>query len=131
MNKSIKNLIVLSSFLVLAFAAVPAFASAYVAFNTDPLDCITVSAANYTTYEGVGNPCWPSSTVHAAPGDVINIKVYYHNTGNASANNTTVKVSNPGPGQATSFNFTGSVSATGATTASGNAQVILSQSATL
>lgn len=95
-------------------------------FNTDPQDddlgYRTVGVSNYTQNPGSATS-W-SSSVTAAPGDVVSVTVYYHNTGSQTASNTTIRMNVPG-GSSTNFNVTGSVGASNASSASGSATISL------
>src|SRR4051812_37147985 len=121
----------LAIFIVAVFSfAAPTHASAAVSWNNSALgpDCPTVGVANYTKGTGFGNPCWATS-VAADPGDVINVRVYYHNTGNSSAPNTTITLGAP-LGSSSGKTFTASVSGGGAN-ASGSGTVTLSSAETI
>jgi hypothetical protein len=59
-----------------------------VTWNTTSNDCKGLSIINATTLEGYENPCWPSSSVSVNAGEVIAIRIYYHNTGTVTATNT-------------------------------------------
>ena len=65
---------------------------AAVSFNNVGNDCRTVAIANFTTNQGFTNPCWPNSTVSGSAGDVLNVRIYYHNTGTSSAVDTRIKL---------------------------------------
>ena len=131
MKKYIKHALV-AAFAVVALSAGGAHASAatapYVAWNTASNDCPTVSVANDTTQENAANVCW-GPTVSAVPGDIINVRIYYHNTGNANAGNTIVKLNMP-TGTASTFSFTGFVSG-GSAQALGSGNINLSTPETL
>jgi hypothetical protein len=64
--------------------------AASVYWNTLGNDCKTVSIANHETREGFGDPCWPGTTISANSGQSVNVRIYYHNTGTATATNTRV-----------------------------------------
>lgn len=95
-------------------------------FNTDPQDddlgYRTVGVSNYTQNPGSATS-W-SSSVTAAPGDIVSVTVYYHNTGTETANNTVIRMNVPG-NSSTNFNVTGSVGASNASGASGSATISL------
>ena len=135
MYKSMKNYIkhaLVAAFAVVTLALGGAHAYAatapYVAWNNASNDCPTVSVANDTTQENAGNICW-GSTVSAQPGDTINVRIYYHNTGNANAGNTIVKLNMP-TGTQSAFSFTGYVSG-GSAQALGSGNINLSSAETL
>lgn len=60
----------------------------FVTWNEAPNDCKSLSIINATTNQGYKNPCWPLSVVKARIGEVINVRIYYHNTGIITATNT-------------------------------------------
>ena len=52
-------------------------------------DCKNVlSIASYTTQYGIETPCWPLTTLSANEGEIINVKIYFHNTGKYEMTNT-------------------------------------------
>ncbi len=107
MKNFMKKIIVGIFSLAVLFAAQNAFASTW---NGASNDCRSISIANATTNEGYAYPCWPSSSVSADAGDTLNIRIYYHNTGTATANNTIVTLSAPIGGSAsTSKSFSGNI----------------------
>lgn len=61
-----------------------------VTWNQASNDCKGISIINATTSQGYQNPCWPLSTVSADGGEVINVRIYYHNTGTDTATNTRI-----------------------------------------
>ena len=131
MKQYIKSML-LVAFALTALAGFGMRASAatapYVAWNTDVKDCPTISVANASTLENSGNTCW-GPTVNAQPGDTINVRIYYHNTGTAAAGNTIVKLNMP-TGTRSSFSFTGAVTG-GLAQALGSGNINLSSPATL
>ena len=121
---------------VLAVAMLASFAGSanaqtapYVSWNKYTNDCATVMIGNATTQNGVGSSCWPTS-ISAQPGDTINVRVYYHNTGTAAAGNAVVTLNPVSTGASTSFAFTGIVSGGQAQT-SGQAYLNLPTAETL
>lgn len=84
-----------------------------VSFNDHPSDCETVMIANHTTQEGVTNPCWATSISQVDGGETVNVRIYYHNTGWATASDVRIKLNQPS-GNSMGHTFTGSVSANGA-----------------
>ena len=124
------------SLAILAIAMVAALAGSakadtapYVSWNKYTNDCPTVMIGNATTQNGVGSACWPTS-LSAQPGDTINVRVYYHNTGTAAAGNAVVTLNPVSTGASTSFAFTGIVSGGQAQT-SGQAYLNLPAAETL
>ena len=112
------------------FMSAPATANASVMFNTLSNDLDTVLVSNYTDCPG-SSTCW-SNSVSAQPGDIISVRVYYHNTGTTSAPNTRIRMSPQSTGNSTSHTFSGSVTAVGSSnTASGSASVNISSSESL
>lgn len=83
-------------------------ALASVSWNTASNDCPTVAVANHTTQVGKVDPCWPLATVSASPDDSVNVRIYYHNTGNETATNVRV-VLNAQTGSSTSHSFSGQI----------------------
>ncbi|MDD3662553.1 MAG: hypothetical protein PHT84_01670 [Candidatus Pacebacteria bacterium] len=82
--------------------------SASSVWNGASNDCPTVAVANYTTNTGYVNPCWPLTTVNANPGDSVNVRIYYHNTGTQNNTNTRVILNAP-TGTSTSHSFSGQI----------------------
>lgn len=62
-------------------------AQASVSWNTASNDCRGLAVVNQTTNVGYSDPCWPNSSVSAEPGQSINVRLYYHNTGDQAATN--------------------------------------------
>ncbi len=130
MNKN--NMFTALLALLFVFAGANTAAAAQ-AFNTDPQDTTvgfsTVGVSNYTRNPGCMT-CWSSSTT-AAPGEIVSVTIYYHNpTGNPTATNTVIRLSNPS-GNSSNFNFNGSVNSATVPAASGNASVSISSAQTL
>jgi len=111
MKKYMKKIIVgLLSFAFLFIGQSSLAATNSVQWNGDPdSDCRSVSVANYTTGVGFQDPCWPLSAVSAGAGETINVRIYYHNTGNSTATNTRVSLSGPS-GSSTSKTFSATIS---------------------
>jgi hypothetical protein len=57
-------------------------------------DCPTLCIVNVTTNEGLDTTCWGTS-VSAKIGDIVNVSIYYHNTGNIDIENVFVRMKNP------------------------------------
>ena len=125
-----KKIIVGLLSVAMVFAAHSVFASS--AWNGASNDCNTVSIINATTNQGYVNPCWPLSSVQASAGDVINVRVYYHNTGSQTANNTRITLNAPVGNASTSMSFSGSITSDQGNLSFGpvNAQLSTSQSLT-
>ncbi len=94
MNKTLKTILVAT----IATTAIAAFfgisvakANASTVFNTNPLDYATTLVSNYTAQPGCTN-CWSPSVTMSA-GQVVSVRVYYHNTGNETAYNTRIRMS--------------------------------------
>ncbi len=100
-------------------------------------DCPTFSLGNVTTGEGIPpNPnvpegyCWNRTTISGKVNDVINVKIYFHNTGSTAVTNARVSVTNPGTNAVTgSQSFTGSLKVGGTTVASGSGSVNITSGA--
>ena len=106
MKNYMKKIIIGFLSFVFLFIGQNAFAS--VTWNTASNDCQTVAVANVDTGAGWGNPCWPGTNINASPGDTINVRVYYHNTGTSTATNTHV-ILNAQTGSSTNHSFTGQI----------------------
>ncbi|MCC6520456.1 fibronectin type III domain-containing protein [Candidatus Nomurabacteria bacterium] len=117
-------------FAVLGFFVTSHKVEAAVSFNNVGNDCRTVAIANFTTNQGFTNPCWPNSTVSGSAGDVLNVRIYYHNTGTSSAADTRIKLIQNTSGSATTHSLTGSVSSSGVV-AQGGVSATLSTAQTL
>ena len=105
----------------LVFAFAPAVHANY-SINTASNDCKTVNIGNYTTGAGISDPCWTQTSLTANVGDVVNIAIYYHNSGNSNADNVSFKlndVRNQTVSQNGSTSFTGSVLVNGSVVSSG------------
>ncbi len=87
MKNYIKKLIVGVLGFAMFMTAQGVFAAG-VTWNQASNDCKSISIVNATTLEGYANPCWPNSSVSADKGETINVRIYYHNTGTATATNT-------------------------------------------
>lgn len=107
--------------LVTVFSVGAFSASAQVIINQHPNDCRTIAIANHTTQQGQAQDCWAGS-ISAQPGDIINVALYFHNSGTSPASNVVLRLSNPTGSNMSSYTFTGSVA-----TASGSASVNFSQ----
>jgi hypothetical protein len=107
-----KNIIksVMSFGLVAALIAVAPLASANYSINSLSNDCQTVTIANHTTGVGAATPCWTNTSLNANVGDVINVAIYYNNSGTTNADNVTFKLTDP---QNQTISSNGTVSMTG------------------
>src|ERR1035437_6723960 len=105
--------------------------SASTTWNGASNDCKGISIANATTNEGYAYPCWPSSSVSADAGDTLNVRIYYHNTGSDTANNTRVVLSAPLGSSGTSKSFSGSISSDQGGLSLGSVTANLSSSQTI
>jgi uncharacterized repeat protein (TIGR01451 family) len=92
----------------LAFILTANSAFAAVSWNGASNDCSTVSIANHDTGEGHGDPCWPGTTISANDEDSVNVRIYYHNTGDQNATNTRIKLTAPTSSSST-HSFTGQI----------------------
>gem|GEM_PF-3543784 len=113
---------------ILMLAGFAAYApAAHAAFNDGTAggpDCPTTMVANVNNNTPKSNYCWPS-TVTAAPGDVVNAIIYYHNTSSDTAHNVTVRLSPRTAGASSAQTFTGSITSD-AGGASGSGTVTIS-----
>jgi len=107
MKKYMKKIIVGIFAFALLFTAQSVFASTW---NGASNDCRGISIANATTEEGYAEPCWTGTSVDADGGDTLNIRIYYHNTGSVTAENTRVRLSAPLGSSSTTKSFSGSIS---------------------
>ena len=74
-------------------------------------DCKFISVMNETTNEGYGSACWTLSSISAKEGDTVKVRIYYHNTGTTTANNTRVFLKAPSESsKASRFTLSGSIS---------------------
>lgn len=90
--KNISKIVFVFAIAAMAFfGASIARASAATVFNTNPLDYVTTTASNYTQQPGC-TTCW-SPTVEMSAGQVVSIRVYYHNTGSEVARDTRIRIS--------------------------------------
>ncbi len=124
------KMMLVAAFAVVAFSAATPTASAapYVSWNTFTNDCRTVMVGNYNDPVGTASPCWPTN-ISAQPGETVNVRIYYHNTGTAAAGNTIVSLNRP-QGARNNFTFVGIVSG-GQAQASGQATISLPSAQTL
>ncbi len=99
--------------------------TAFAGWNDAPTgDCSTFSIGNVTTNEGITSPCWNSTNISAKAGDTVNVKIYFHNTSTTTANNVSVKISNPGIDAVSgSKSFSGSLYANGSVVATGSGSI--------
>jgi len=91
-------------------------------FNT-PGEMPTITITNDTRSPcsfGPNFPCWKTSET-ANPGDVIAVHLYYRNTSNVTANETTLSVRPQSSGATTSVTFTGGVASLSGPRATGSA----------
>lgn len=105
MKKNIKKIIVGIFALGALFLAQDVFAATW---NGASNDCPSINVANATTGAGWSDPCWTGTSISANPGDVINVRIYYHNTGTSTATNTKVYL-DADTGSSTSHRFSGSI----------------------
>jgi hypothetical protein len=89
MKNFIKKIIVGILSFTLLITAQNVFASS-VTWNQASNDCKSISIINATTNQGYASPCWAGTSVSADMGEVINVRIYYHNTGTDTATNTHV-----------------------------------------
>ncbi len=91
MKNIAKTIFVFAAVAVAFFGVSVAKAQAATVFNTNPNDFQTALVANYSVNPGCAT-CW-TTNVSAAPGQVVSVKLYYHNTGNEIARDTRVRMS--------------------------------------
>lgn len=92
-----KNIIkkITSFGILIAVVAVAPLASANYSINSLSNDCQTVTIANHTTGAGAVDPCWTNTSINANVGEVINVAIYYNNSGTTNADNVSFKLSDP------------------------------------
>jgi uncharacterized repeat protein (TIGR01451 family) len=134
MKNNMKKLIVGLFAFVLLLVGQSVFAAplSYVTWNTSPDDCPDINIKNGNV--GGGNPCWTGVNITAVPGNNIDVKVYYHNTGDMTATNTRIKViPSPSVGQSdTVHSFIGKILSNQANhTSNGDVTVTISSSQSL
>lgn len=115
MKTLIKTIMSLAMVAIVAMTA--PMASAAYSINTMADDCMTVTIANHTTGAGVADPCWTNSTINAKVGDIVNVAIYYDNSGTTAAPNVSFKLTNP---QDRTIPNNGSVSMTGSILVNGS-----------
>ena len=104
------------------------FVTAAASFNNDAQDYPTVLVSNATKNPGC-TTCWGSS-VSADAGDVVSFLIYYHNTGNETANQTRLQLTLPS-GTFTSNSVQGKVWANNSASVTGSATVNISSNQSL
>lgn len=106
-----KNLIVfLAAVIVLGYSGFAYAQTGGSMFNTAPNDLATVKVSNVTQNPG-SSLNWQSS-ITANPNDIVAARVSYHNTGVATASNTTIRMSPQISASVHSQSFTGNIAAT-------------------
>lgn len=93
MKKIITTTISLAA--LIGLIVVAPVASANYSINSLSNDCKTVTIGNYTTGAGINDTCWSASPVSASPGQIINVAIYYNNSGSTAANNVVLKMTDP------------------------------------
>jgi hypothetical protein len=99
---------------------------AYAGWNDAPSgECPTFSVGNVTQNNyGSSNGCWTATNVSARVGDIINLKVYFHNNTGSTVNNVKVKTTNNN-GSTGNVNVAGTVYANDIAVASGYGTIAL------
>ena len=95
------------------FFVAPSTTFAAITWNNFIHDCPNVvSIASHSTQVNVGatGGCWGTSLSGVTPGQTIDIRLDYHNTGTSDAPNTILHLNDPSGISSPSFNFTGFVS---------------------
>lgn len=119
MKNNMKKTIVGIFAFVTLFVGQTVFAN--VVWNGSQTDCPTINIANVNT--GQGGPsgiCWTGTNINASPGDIISVKIYFHNNGDETATNTVVRLTAP-QGAGTTLPFSGAIYSTQRT---GSTQVV-------
>jgi hypothetical protein len=104
-------------------ASALAYQTQPVSFNDHPNDCPTVMVANNDTQAGHSSPCWATSIPTIQAGEVINVRIYYHNTGYQNAENVRVRLTQAQSMNGTSFKYTGQILYNGSVAAQGSVSV--------
>jgi hypothetical protein len=108
MKNNMKKIIITVLSFVLFFVGQSSFAAtSSVTWNSFSNDCSTIAIANETQQVGFGNPCWVGQNISANTGDYIKVRIYYHNTGTSTANNTRLKIIKSG--SSTNYTFSGQI----------------------
>lgn len=128
MKNYMKKIIVGMFGFALLFVAQSVSASIW---NGEPNDCKGISIVNATTNEGYAHPCWPASSISAEAGDTLNVRIYYHNTSTATANNVRVVLNAPTGSASSSKSFSGSISSDQGGLSLGNVTASLSTPQTI
>ncbi len=118
---------ILTAVFGIALMATPAFAGAE--FN-NPGEMPTVTVSTQSCAQVAINGCWQPTATANADG-TIGVHIFYHNTGNAAAQGTTISISPQNQGPTTSASFSGSVRSSNAPTVSGTATVSITSSQTV
>ena len=113
---------------VVLFTAQNVFASSV--WNNASNDCPDISVVNSTTNVGYSSPCWNLSNISANPGETINIRIYYHNTGTVTNTNTSIKLNAP-TGSSTNHSFSAQITSPQGDLYTGSINVNLPSSQTL
>ncbi len=92
-------------------------------FNNDPQDFATLRVTNYSSNPDCG-ACW-SSTANVNVGEIVSFTIYYHNTGQDTANNVRTRISTSISGDGRTISATGNVWADNAGLVNGSASVTL------
>jgi hypothetical protein len=95
-------------------------ASAGYSMNTASNDCATYMVVNATTNPQAANTaCWPSGNITVNDGDTINLAVYFHNNGDAPADNVSVRITDFRGTKSGTFNTAGQLYVGGTAVKSG------------
>ena len=124
----------LSRIFVFGFAALTLFGSTQTVFaaysmNTASNDCRTFTVANHTTQEGYANPCWIGTNISAKEGETFNLAIYFHNSGDVTAQNVSVRVSDMRGTFSGSTSVIGQLYVNGTPVANGSATITLPSNA--
>jgi hypothetical protein len=130
MKKFIRTVV---SVFAVALLLVGNSAFAAFSFNNDSLDCPHMGIANFDSRAGWPDSrgCWTTRNVQGAPGETINVALYYHNTSSSSEPNVKIKITNPGSGPSTSYSFSGSITSGGGNLSLGSATLSVPSNQTL
>lgn len=124
--QKISKISLIAVFGMIVFGVHASTASAGYSMNTASNDCATYMVVNATTNPQAANTaCWPTSNITANVGDTINLAVYFHNSGDAAANNVSVRVSDiRGTRSASTMNTIGQLYVNGTAVSAGDQRTI-------
>ena len=101
-------------------------------WNGDPADCDQIRIRTTSTSGGAGCSSWSTNPVTVAPGGMVYVALYYHNTSTGPMTNTKLSVTkSPNSGASSSFTFSNVISSDQASQSSGTVTANITSSQTL